>query len=51
MTADALTKVVMIAGEDAMGLPAHYGASALMVMEAGDVRITADWQDDIAVAA
>jgi thiamine biosynthesis lipoprotein len=51
MMADALTKVVMIAGEGAMDLLAHYRASALVVTAAGDVAITADWQDDVRAAA
>ena len=51
MVADALTKVVMIAGEAAAGLLQHYSASALFVLETGDVRITADWQDAVGLAA
>ncbi len=49
--ADALTKVVMIVGEQAKGLLQQYRASALMVLESGDVWITPDWQDAVRLAA
>jgi FAD:protein FMN transferase len=45
MVADALTKIVMIAREDAGPILDHYGASALFVAETGEVCATADWQD------
>jgi thiamine biosynthesis lipoprotein len=51
MIADALTKVVMIAGEAAEKLLQHYRASALFVLESGDVWITPDWQDAVRLAA
>jgi thiamine biosynthesis lipoprotein len=51
MIADALTKVVMIASENAAPLLQDYGASALLMLESGDVRITPDWQDAIRLAA
>ena len=51
MIADALTKIVMIRGEGAGALLAQYRASALMVLETGDVRITPDWHDGIGAAA
>jgi thiamine biosynthesis lipoprotein len=51
MIADALTKVVMIAGEAADNLLQHYRASALFVLESGDVWITPDWQDAVRLAA
>jgi thiamine biosynthesis lipoprotein len=51
MIADALTKVVMIASENAAPLLQDYGASALLMLESGDVRITPDWQDAVRVAA
>jgi thiamine biosynthesis lipoprotein len=51
MVADALTKVVMIAGEGAESLLRHYGANALFVLESGDVWITPDWQDAVRLAA
>jgi thiamine biosynthesis lipoprotein len=44
MVADALTKLVMIDGESAAPLLAHFGASALMVGRDGDVRVTPCWQ-------
>jgi len=45
MIADALTKVVMIAREDAGPILDHYGASALIVARGGELCATADWQD------
>ena len=42
MLADALTKVVMSAGQRAQCILAHYQASALVVLACGDVRITPD---------
>lgn len=49
--ADALTKVVMIAGEGATGPLKQYRASALLVLEFGDVWITPDWPDAVRPAA
>jgi FAD:protein FMN transferase len=49
--ADALTKVVMIAGELAAELLAQYHASALMVMASGDVRVTPEWEHGIRACA
>jgi thiamine biosynthesis lipoprotein len=43
MTADALTKVVMIEGEAAAPLLDHYGASALIALGDDDVRVTSNW--------
>jgi thiamine biosynthesis lipoprotein len=43
MVADALTKIVMIAGIEVSELLEHYNASALLVSTDGDVRITPDW--------
>jgi FAD:protein FMN transferase len=51
MIADALTKVVMIAGESATALLEHYCASALLVLANGEVRISADWQGAVCLAA
>jgi thiamine biosynthesis lipoprotein len=51
MIADALTKIVMIAGKDAAELLQYYHASALVVLESGDVRVTSDWQNVIRPAA
>ena len=51
MVADALTKVVMIAGEGAESLLRRYRASAFFVLESGDVWITPDWQDAVRLAA
>ena len=43
MVADALTKIVMIAGTDAAELLEHYDASALLISADDDVQITPDW--------
>ncbi len=51
MTADALTKIVMIAGTDATELLGHYNASALLVSTDGDVQITPDWHHAVYLAA
>ena len=48
--ADALTKVVMIAGEAAASLLTHYRASAFLMLASGEIRATADWQDGIRLA-
>ncbi len=45
IVADALTKVVMIAGEAASAVLDRYGAGALMVAADGDVRINSSWQN------
>jgi thiamine biosynthesis lipoprotein len=50
MVADALTKVVMIAGEAAGDVLDHYGASALLVSGDGQISTTADWQDAFSLA-
>ena len=49
--ADALTKVVMIAGERAGELLSQYRADALMVMACGDVRVTPEWANGIRACA
>jgi FAD:protein FMN transferase len=51
MIADALTKVVMNAGEGAAAILEHYGASALFVSARGHVHITADWKNEVHLAA
>jgi thiamine biosynthesis lipoprotein len=50
MVADALTKIVMIAGTDATGLLELYSASALLI-SADDVQISSDWQHAVHLAA
>jgi FAD:protein FMN transferase len=50
MVADALTKVLMIAGQGAARLLRQYRASALLVLESGNVWITPDWQDAVRFA-
>jgi hypothetical protein len=44
MVADALTKVVMIAGKQAAVPLAHFHASAIFVSTDGDIHTTSDWQ-------
>jgi thiamine biosynthesis lipoprotein len=51
MTADALTKIVMLSGTDAMALLEHYNASALLISTDGDVHITPDWHHAVHLAA
>ena len=51
MTADALTKIVMIAGTDATELLEHYNANALLISTDGDVQITPDWHHAVYLAA
>jgi len=51
MVADALTKVVMNAGEGAAAILEHYGADALFVSARGQVHITADWKNEVRLAA
>jgi thiamine biosynthesis lipoprotein len=49
--ADALTKVVMIAGEGAAPLLDHFGADALFMSDDGKFRVTSDWPDFVDLAA
>jgi FAD:protein FMN transferase len=51
MVADALTKVVMIAGTDATALLEHYRASALLLSTDGALQITPDWHHAVHLAA
>ena len=51
MVADALTKIVMIAGAEATELLEHYNASALLISTDGDVQITPDWHHAVYLAA
>jgi thiamine biosynthesis lipoprotein len=51
LVADALTKVVVVAGPSATALLEHYRASALVVSAAGDVRMTQDLQSAVCLAA
>jgi len=43
MIADALTKVVMIAGDGAADLLGRHKASALLISRSGEIRVTPDW--------
>jgi thiamine biosynthesis lipoprotein len=49
--ADALTKVVMIAGAASAPLLAIYGADALFVGADGDLQISAGWREAVQLAA
>jgi len=49
--ADAMTKIVMIGGESTSSLLQEYRASALLVLDGGEVRITPDWPDGVSLAA
>jgi thiamine biosynthesis lipoprotein len=51
MIADALTKIVMIAGTDSSDLLEHHDASALLISSDGNVQITADWHHAVHLAA
>lgn len=43
MHADALTKVVMLAGESALGLLQHFSADAIFVASSGEALCTSAW--------
>jgi thiamine biosynthesis lipoprotein len=49
--ADALTKIVMNAGEAAAPTLEHYGADALFVSARGVVHMTANWKNEVRLAA
>jgi thiamine biosynthesis lipoprotein len=51
MVADALTKIVMIAGTDSSELLEHHNASALLISTDGNVQITPDWHHAVHLAA
>ena len=51
MIADALTKVVMVAGTSAADLLEHYRADALLVPAVGGVQLTRGLQDAMCLAA
>lgn len=51
MVADALTKVVMIAGKRAAAPLARFQASAIFVSTDGDIHTTSDWQGVLQHAA
>lgn len=51
MVADALTKVVVVAGEAALALLDRYRASAMFVSAGGDIHLTSDWQQAVRLAA
>jgi thiamine biosynthesis lipoprotein len=49
--ADALTKVVMIAGASAGDVLEHYRAGALLFLADGDIQISSDLKDAVSLAA
>jgi hypothetical protein len=49
--ADALTKVVMNAAEAATPTLEHYGADALFVSARSVVHMTANWKNEVRLAA
>jgi FAD:protein FMN transferase len=49
--ADALTKVVMNAAEAAGPMLEHYGADTLFVSAHGEIHMTADWKNEVHLAA
>ena len=49
--ADGLTKVVMNSGEAAAPILEQFGADALFVSAHGDVHLTADWKNEVHLAA
>jgi FAD:protein FMN transferase len=51
MIADALTKIVMIKGDDASPLIEHYHAGALMVRATGEIQATSNWKGTASLAA
>lgn len=51
MTADALTKLVMIAGESSAPILDSFGASALFVPADGGLHVTSNWREAIHLAA
>ena len=51
MVADALTKVVMVAGKRAAAPLARFHASAIFVSTDGDIHTTSDWQGVLQHAA
>jgi len=51
MVADALTKVVMVAGTRAASTLARFHASAIFVSTNGDIHTTSDWQGVLRYAA
>ena len=51
MIADALTKLVIIAGESAAPMLDHYGASAMFVSATGEIHVTGSWREVMHLAA
>ncbi|SRR5579871_1202119 len=51
IVADALTKVVMNAGEAAAPILEHFGADALFLSAGGEFHMTANWKNEVRLAA
>lgn len=51
LVADALTKVVMIAGLESLPILRRFDAGALVVLADGEIHVTEQWQDDVVLAA
>jgi FAD:protein FMN transferase len=51
MIADALTKIVMVAGRESSGLLELYNASALLISAYGHIQISPNWQHAVHLAA
>ncbi len=51
ITADALTKLVVLLGREAAPILARYGARALFVAREGVVHVTDDWPEVLGHAA
>lgn len=51
LVADGLTKVVMIAGLESLPTLRHFEASALAISSNGEIHLTAQWHNDVVLAA
>ncbi len=51
MTADALTKVAIISGEQASAALQHFGAEAILVSSAGDAQCSSNWHATLDLSA
>jgi thiamine biosynthesis lipoprotein len=51
LVADALTKIVMIAGLASLPILHRFDAGALVVLADGEVHVTEQWRDDVVLAA
>jgi len=51
MVADALTKLVMIAGEESLAVLEHYQSSAMLISRDGVIKVSGNWKDAVCDAA